>query len=107
MSEFAGRWADYFVTASGTPIPVPEVLVSTEGGGLAALWVDRDRTAPLANPLPVGVPAGSPGVDARGNVILFADPDQYVVTVTVNGDVVYAGGIVVTGDPDELDGGGW
>ncbi len=80
------------------------VRVLDRDTGLAvALWADKEKTLPLANPVPTGVALGACGLDVAGNLSFFADPGSaYELEVSDEENVypaVPAAGIPV--DPAE------
>lgn len=70
--------------AEGRLIAVPGATVTIrKDGAPTTVYADRTKAA-LANPVPVGVAAGAPGVDLQGNLTVWMDPDYgYDATVTV------------------------
>lgn len=102
MAVFAGQWGpDVFIDQRGNKAPGAVVTVLSEGGTPAVLWGDRDKTAPLANPLPQYQAIGEPGLDVNGNGTFFAEPGEYTLQVVNRGVTVFDGGITVMADPDE------
>lgn len=98
----AGRWGpDNFTDRRGRPLEQPAVEVRDSSGAVAVLYVDAAKSSTLANPLPVDVSTGVPGVDRLGNVMFFADPGLYVLQVNAS-----AYPVSIDADPSEQGGGG-
>lgn len=93
-----------FIDKAGNSVPTAVIAVHvSNGGALATLYADRNRATPLANPLPVGVAEGSPGLDGRANASFFADPGVYWMVVTVLGVTVWQGPVRAEVDPADAD----
>lgn len=103
MTVYAGQYGpDAFQDKRGNRVPDAEVTIYEIGTTTkATLYVDRDRSDELANPLPTGVASGAPGLDLRANGIFYADPNQYTMVTRHRGVVVGTWPIVIDVDPDE------
>lgn len=87
---FAGRWDQSIIDTAGNARPNASVRIETIGGALATLYRDRTKAMTVVNPIDYVPPVlGATGLDANGNLTVFADPGEYVVIVSVNGIVVY------------------
>lgn len=91
---FAGQYGpDAVVTLSGAPQPNAEVTVlNADGSTLATVYTDRTKGTTAANPVVS---------DSAGNLRFFANPGQYVLSVTI-GAASKTFNIVVPLDPAEL-----
>lgn len=76
-TTYAGEVADTLTNNVGRPYVAPITVRLSGTATSASLYIDSSRTVTLANPLPTGVPAGSPGVDVYGNYIYWTDPGEY------------------------------
>lgn len=85
---YAGLYSDPAIGRTGEPLVGIAVDVFLPGTTApAAIWVDRAKTTPAANPVVT---------DARGNLVFRADPGEY--DVRCNGVTVR---VAVGEDPDE------
>lgn len=107
MTTFAGQWGpEDFQSRAGAAVPDATVTVyELDGTTKAALFVDRMRSAVLANPLPTGVLSGHPGLDSLANGIFFVDPGHYVVAAVVDHVERLRTPVTVDVDPSEPFGG--
>ncbi len=100
-----GQWGpEPFLRRGGRPITSATISVYLPNGSTLATLASDQAGSPLANPLPIGVNPGSPGLDTLGNALFFAAPGVYVLGVVVGGTEVYRTPITV--DLDTAAGGG-
>lgn len=60
--------------------PVAVYVYAVGTSTRSTLYTDNTRATPLTNnPVPTGVAANSPGLDATGNLIFFAEHNNYDV----------------------------
>lgn len=94
MATRAARYAQSFFGDEGNGLiglPGASILIREAGTVVAApLWADRTKTTTLVNPLPTGVPYGTPGLDIDGNAVFFADPGD-----SIDGSTVYEAMVTV------------
>lgn len=102
MTVYAGQWGpEWFLDSHGDPVPsvIIDVFDLPAGTARSTLYVDRDRSDELANPLPTGVIHGAAGVDTSGNATLYAEPGRYLLVARVGGAEAWRGSISVFADP--------
>lgn len=106
-TTYAGQWGpEAFLDRRGNALPEVEVTVYLlDKSTLATCYSDRDRT-PLANPLPIGVAVGAPGVDSEANGLVWLDPGRYWIKARYHGAVAWQGPVDVQNDPAEPASGG-
>lgn len=91
---YAGQFGpDAIVTISGAPQPAAEVTVyNSDGITAATLYTDRTKATTAANPVVT---------DSAGNLLFYAEPGRYVLSVAV-AVTVRQFNITVSPDPAEL-----
>lgn len=99
MATRAARYAQSFFGDEGNGLiglPGASILIRVQGTVVAApLWANRTKTTTLVNPLPTGVPYGTPGLDIDGNAVFYADPGDSAAGSTVYEAMVTVGNTTV------------
>jgi hypothetical protein len=95
VTQFAVRYTQPLLGAansSGFLVAEPGASVLVRRAGVACpVYASRTKT-PMSNPVPVGVPPGTAGVDTLGNLMLYLDPGDgydFVASVDVGGSTQF------------------
>lgn len=101
---FAGQFGptDLRDQNATTKLLVPPTVVTVYQAGTtnaAIIYTDRTGTTQANNPLSVGDPIGTVGIDISGNILFFAPPGSYDLLVD---GTVYPN-LQVVPDPDDLE----
>jgi hypothetical protein len=86
------------LTTNTLDLPASVSIFKADGVTPEVLSGDRNGNTTVANPLPTGVPVGTPGVDVVGNLYCYAPVGTKVLII----DGVTYGPLVFHPDPDDL-----